>query len=691
MSTIPSFAVSAEPTQNNAVMVVTANGYQKKITDSPASISVISQQDLQTKNYMNLGEALSGIEGVDVRSDTGKTGNLSVSIRGMPSNYTLILIDGVRQSASTDTTPNGFGSMSSAMMPPMSAIDHIEVIRGPMSTLYGSDAIGGVVNIITKKNTDRWHGSFNVGHDIQEHDRWGDTSNVSFYTSGPVIKDKLNVVLRGQVKHRQGSSITSLNSSGSATRSPYPTESGNYTLGGKLSYNTHSWNTIWIDGHVARQKYDNDKDQLGPVGTSGGGYEDTLRYEENQLIVGHDTDLSIGDWHSDLSYTTTQTKGRLLTSQSIGPAYASAVGDKRELKNINTILNTKLVSNVGHGHVTTMGGQYWDARMKDGIVLTTTGETFKQKSYSLFGEDDWQIIDPLDLTVGLRYEHHDSFGGHFSPRAYLVWHALDDWTVKGGVSTGYRTPSLSNLHDGVSGITGNGTVSTIGNPDLDPEESTNYELGIYYQNDADFNANITFFVNRYKNAISSISVDSSTNTYVNIGKARVEGIELATAFPLFTPALNLSLNYTYTRSQQIGGDNNGAPLRSTARNMANAKLNWQVNEKFNSWLQAEYHGKTPRYTSNYRNLTSVQKQIMDEKGNLKDWTVINLGASYHLTEELTLNGVVNNLLDKDFTHMSTFGSGRNTEYAGDYFDTTRATTGTVMAGRNYWISMNYQF
>lgn len=143
-------AMAASAYAQDETMVITASGYEQKLTNAPASISVINQQELQTKNYSDLGEALSGLEGVDVRGGTGKTGGLDISIRGMPGNYTLILIDGIRQNASSDATPNGFDTLNTAMMPPLSAIDHIEVIRGPMSTLYGSDAMGGVINIITK-------------------------------------------------------------------------------------------------------------------------------------------------------------------------------------------------------------------------------------------------------------------------------------------------------------------------------------------------------------------------------------------------------------------------------------------------------------------------------------------------------------------------------------------------------------
>jgi outer membrane receptor for ferrienterochelin and colicins len=137
--------------ENDDVMVVTASGYEQKLREAAASISVISQEELSRRNYTDLASALSDVEGVDVNSTTGKTGGLDISIRGMSSSYTLILIDGIRQNGTSDVTPNGFGAMNTSFMPPLSAIERIEVIRGPMSTLYGSDAIGGVINIITKK------------------------------------------------------------------------------------------------------------------------------------------------------------------------------------------------------------------------------------------------------------------------------------------------------------------------------------------------------------------------------------------------------------------------------------------------------------------------------------------------------------------------------------------------------------
>ncbi|MCW2480815.1 TonB-dependent receptor [Candidatus Symbiopectobacterium sp. NZEC135] len=692
---VSALAITAAPygisAENNDVMVVTASGYEQKLRQAAASISVISQRELSQKSYTDLADALSDIEGVDVHSTTGKTGGLDISIRGMSSSYTLILIDGIRQNGTADVTPNGFGAMNTSFMPPLSAIERIEVIRGPMSTLYGSDAIGGVVNIITKKVPNEWGSTATLEHTFQENTDFGDSSKFSFYSGGALIEDKLGLSLRGSI-FRRGASQVESSSTGTelSKRGPNPVKSDNYTLGNKLQWQVNDKNALWLDGEIANQKYDNAENQLGTIGAAGG-YEDTLRYQRRKVTLGSDNYLSFGTWSSSLSYNKTENKGRLITNASV-PAATGLAGTKRVLENTNIILDSKLVAPLGDSHLLTVGGQYWDARMKDGIVLANNGKAFRQDAWSLFTEDEWRIVDPLALTFGARYEHQETFGGHVSPRAYLVWDAHDDITVKGGVSTGYKTPSLAQLHDGISGVSGQGAISTIGNPKLKPEESVNTELGIYYENQSGFGANATLFHNRFKNKINSEVIDSVTSTYTNIGRATTQGIELATIIPLWSDDWSLNMNYTFTDSEQKDGENKGASLTNTPRHMANARLNWNVNEKLSTWLKAEHRSKTARFTDNYENLSPANKVVYDNLGAyFKSFTVYNLGASYKVSKDVTLNGAINNLTDKDFTRTHVFAVGSGTTTAGDYFTSSQSTTGYVMPGRNYWLSVNVNF
>src|SRR5690554_7959411 len=142
----------------------------------------------------------------------------------------------------------------------------------------------------------------------------------------------------------------------------------------------------------------------------------------------------------------TETLGRTIPGDGVGTPYdeypSIIVGNDRELKSTDLIFDTKLVAPVGDSHITTVGAQWWDIKTEDGIAP----ETFDRQIWALFAENEWRMRDDLALTLGGRYEDHDAFGGHFSPRAYLVWNTTDNWTLKGGVSRGYKTPSVNALH-----------------------------------------------------------------------------------------------------------------------------------------------------------------------------------------------------------------------------------------------------
>src|SRR5690606_3716947 len=113
-------------------------------------MTVVTDAKLASQRNASLAEMLADVESIDIGGGVGKTGGLNISVRGMPSDYTLILIDGRRQNTPGSVTPNGFGETSSGFFPPVNTIERIEVIRGPMATLYGSDAMGGGIYINTR-------------------------------------------------------------------------------------------------------------------------------------------------------------------------------------------------------------------------------------------------------------------------------------------------------------------------------------------------------------------------------------------------------------------------------------------------------------------------------------------------------------------------------------------------------------
>lgn len=702
-------------------VVVSASGFEQKITEAPASISVISREELQQKRYNNLAQALGDVEGIDIGQGTGKTGGLNISIRGMPSQYTLILIDGRRQNAAGNVTPNGFNETSTSFMPPMSAIERIEVIRGPMSTLYGSDAMGGVINIITRKVGKEWTGSLTLDHTFQENRDFGETSNTSLYASGPLVDNLLGLQVRGSLFNREESDLSYGNGVEVSKRGPSPVEGRNNTLGARLTLTPHEDHDFALDVERGRQVYNNDECQLGTLdglnnactapSTSAAGYDDELRFEREQIALTHTARFQAGTLESSLMHNTTETIGRTIPGTIGTPtAVPGAIGgDDRELETTNLVLDSKFVAPIGESHIATVGGQWWKAEMTDGIAQTT----FEQKTWALFAEDEWRLRDDLALTLGARYDDHEAFGGHVSPRAYLVWNTTDNWTMKGGISRGYKTPDLNDLHGGINGVTGQGTVITIGNPNLEPETTTSTEFGVYFDSLEGFNANATLFHNKFKDKIATgdpvsnpLCAGNNGGTcaqQINIDEAVTQGLELAASWN-FAPAWTLSANYTYTDSEQKSGDNKGEPLTNTPEHLANAKLAWQTTDRLNLWLKSEYRGERARFTSKYENLAntngsySTNQSIYDTLGkNTKAYTLFHLGGSFKASENVTLNAAIYNLLDKDFvkgkayTTYANSGAANGTAYGTDYIQSTQSTTGVMEEGRRLWLSAVIEF
>jgi outer membrane receptor for ferrienterochelin and colicins len=708
-------------------LVVTAAGFEQKIVDAPASISVITQDDLMQKRYSNLAQALADVEGVDISQGTGKTGGLNISIRGMPSDYTLILIDGRRQNNGGSITPNGFGETSTSFMPPLSSIERIEVIRGPMSTLYGSDAMGGVINIITRKVASEWGGSVGIDHTVHENRGWGASTGTSIYAAGPLLENLIGLSVRGNVIDRAASKLEFGDGGAVSRRGAAAVDGRIFNAGARLSFTPSDRHYFYLDFERGRQVYNNDDCQLGTLDGRAGnavggctatnstaaGYSDQLRFHRDQVVLSHDAQLGFGSISNSLMYKLTETIGRTIPGtigQPFGADFPGMVGGApRELKSEDLVFDTRLLMPLGDSHRVSLGGQWADTKVRDGLAV----EEFSKTWWALYAEDEWRLLESLALTVGARYEDHESFGGHVSPRAYLVWNATDNWTFKGGAAQGYRTPTVNELHDGINGVTGQGRTLTIGSPHLEPETSVNTEIGAYFDNRDGFDANVTLFQTRFKDLISTgtpipnchseanpelpgcvsfgenFTQDSFAQS-TNIDEAETRGAEAGFGW-FFLPDWKLSANYTYTDTEQKSGVDKGAPLTTQAKHMANASLNWFATDRLTLWVRGEYRGARDRFTNLYDNLTPANRAIVDAAGKLKSFTQFHLGGSYRATENVTLTATIYNLFDKDFLTGQFYETGGDTLWASDYTQIGAGTTGTIQEGRRLWVSANISF
>ncbi|MDY6483574.1 MULTISPECIES: TonB-dependent receptor domain-containing protein [Acinetobacter] len=702
----PTFAETTTENQNHqlSTIVVSAAGFEQDIKNAPASISVVTKEDIERKNATSIADLLVDIPGVDVRNGVGKTTGLNISMRGMGADDTLILIDGRRQTTSTDVTPNGFAETSTSFMPPVSAIERIEVIRGPMSTLYGSDAMGGVINIITKKVSDEWNGNITVSGNVMESGAEADSWKTSFLLNGPLINNKLGLQLRGSYFDRSSSERVV---EGSTSRDPRPNTAENFDFGGKLTFKADEKNALWIDAFHSSQSYDNKDSRLGDLDwvkepNKAAGYKDELKFNRSQFAIGHDGDYNFGVWKSYISLSETETKGRTIPTEAFLAAQQinnPLIGTDRVLKNEDLIANTHLISRLDNHKITT-GAEYKKLIIKDNLTAHDPkgSEKFDKDSWSIYAEDEWTLLENLMFTYGTRYEKHSGFGGKFSPRAYLVWNTNDILTIKGGVSTGYKAPSAKDLFDGLINLRSQGRAHVFGNPDLKPETSTNYELGFNLQPTDKLNLSATGFYNQIKDVITSESITNNCTASrgcsrsINADKAKVYGAEVTLQYSII-PEWDIKAAYTYTKSKITDSNNPetvGSYYNNNPRNAFNLTSTWHINPAIDVWLQHEYKSSRVRYKEVPNSTELEELAIYNASGNeYSGYNLFNLGASYTVTDRLRLNMAVNNLLDKDFTENQTipYGSGDETQS----YKYLSGNEGTYIAGRNYWLSISYDF
>ncbi|NLY28065.1 MAG: TonB-dependent receptor [Alcaligenaceae bacterium] len=701
------FSVQAQQQGNVKQMetvVVTASGFEQVVRDAPASITVITREELEKKPFKNLGEAVEDVEGVSVERG-GKTGGMNISMRGLGPDYTLILVDGKRVNRnSSGSRPNGFGDVDTSFIPPLSAIERIEVVRGPMSTLYGSDAMGGVINIITRKVASEWGGSVKLEGTVQMNSDFGNSYSPSIYLSGPIKEDLLGVSVYGSYQRNLAGKETYPATEAEARSGDFTGDiSGNgfpdskiVNSGIRFALTPNRNNDILLDIEHGSQRYDNSNGQLGelsfktPAGIAGGGYETTQRYDKTRYGLSHQG--RYGDLVADSSiiYETTETKGR---TNPMSVPRLSTDGAPRKLQYDNLVLDSKWNwSLLDDTHNLTFGGQWREQKFQDGLV--TSPLDLKQWQWALFIEDEWRIVENFALTLGARYDQNEQFGGNWSPRAYAVWNAAPQWTVKGGVARGYRAPDLNIMTDGIIGLRGQGTMPILGSSTLTPEKSTSSELGLYYDDTAGTRANITFFHTSFTDKLLSNTVPNCRANRVpgcldlgnwrrrgqpvenffrweNVDEATVRGVELGGSLPL-TQNLVFSGNYTYTNAKRDSGIEAGQPLNSDPRHMLNMRLDWAMNEQMSSWVRGEYRAKQ---------FSHINDQGTEEY--YRPYWLVGVGGSYQLNKNVVFNASVENLFNKKFVDYGAYSTTGAPGWGNAYY--------SIQEGRRLWLSANITF
>jgi len=638
------WAQAADATTTMDTVVVTASGFEQRIQDAPASISVITREDLDKKFYRDLNDALVEVPGVIV---TGGGDRQDISLRGMGPKYTLILIDGKRQSSRETRTNSDSTGVEGGWTPPLSAIERIEVVRGPMSSLYGSDAMGGVINIITRKVPDEWHGEIRMDTTIQESSKSGDIYQGNFYLAGPIKNDLLGLQIYGQATQRDEDNIYN----GYRKRNAE-------SVTAKLALTPNRDHDIVLEATTMRQKF---QDTLGktveplPPGTA---------CPRTGCPASSETDYRSSKWA--LSHT-----GRWGWGVSDSYVQQEEFDNRsRQMKIKNLDLQTSWSLPLG-SHMLTLGGSYLSQRLHDqnGNQLPNGPSKVDRYQWALFAEDEWRLTESFAVTTGLRMDEDENFGSHFSPRLYGVWHMAERWTLKGGVSTGFRAPDLRQTVAGWGQTSRGGNM--YGNPDLTPEKSVTQEIGLLYDDGEGMSAGVTLFNNDFKDKITRVACPltqctdgpnqfgSDPTTYMNVDKAVSRGVEASLKLPLAAD-WSMTSSYTFTKSEQKSGQYKGEPLNQLPKHLFTTTVNWQPSDALQAWARVNFRGRESQPTTGPSSDALVAPS----------YTFVDLGGSYAVNKTVSVYAGIYNLFDKQVAY--------------DDF-------GYVEDGRRYWLGVGVKF
>ncbi|MEM8106766.1 TonB-dependent receptor [Morganella morganii] len=666
---VMSAATAAYAENKDDTIVVTASGFAQEMRDAPASITVITKEQLQNKPAANLIDMVKDVEGVSVIGGSLKP---DISIRGLSGDYTLIMVDGRRQN-SRESRPNGSGGYEAGFIPPVEAIERIEVIRGPMSSLYGSDAMGGVINIITKAVADEWHGSMGMGGIIQESKDYGNSANTDFYVSGPLIKDKLGLQVYGGLNYRREDKLLE----GTPRK-----DDKNITA--KLAFTPVEGQKFLAEVGRSTQEHTSTPGKSIDETTTRGGIVQKNNKSEVHNNRNHWALTWKGDWdeiNSEVSVYQENTIRKTNTGKwnKVSEDWVMAY-EARQPEVTNTVVDGKVTAFLP-SNVLTVGGQYQYAKLKDDSVIKnkqTVTEKMTAEQKALFVEDEFSVTDDLTLTGGLRMDDHEFYGKHWNPRAYAVYKLTDEITIKGGVAKAFRAPTLRELSPNFGTSTQGGAAIMYGNRDLKPETSVTEELGIAYDHESGFSASATLFNTEFKNKLTSYQVAGQTDPltglnmfiYDNVGKANIRGVEMASRIPV-AEKWNLNLNYTFTDSERKSDDEKlngkslkGQPLEMTPRHMANARLDWQYRPDMNFYTQANYTGKQ---------VWAAQRDGAKQPRERSGITTLDLGMTYQVMPNALLNFAVLNIANEKGDDIETNGNWQIDE------------------GRRYWANLKLNF
>lgn len=588
-------------------MVITATQTQHSELSAPASVSVVTREDLEALVIDDLADAVRYLQGVNISEGT-PYGRNEISLRGLDSDYTLILING-RRINSREALTSSYGNDFDLSSIPMSAIERIEVVRGPMSSLYGSEALGGVVNVMLRQPTSEWQTSVGVQYDTPTSGEGGETIKYNLYTSGALIEDKLlaNLIIDSSTRDAWRSDLK-------------PTvdaleDRNKISALANLQWLIDKRQDLQLDMSYADDDRESDWNNWGTVLTN----HQTAERISSGLT--HNGRWGWGDTRLRYYYENVD-----VTDNS------ALIADIGYISQTNNTLDGQATVLIGD-HLLTGGGEYRWTKLDNSRNILGDG-TLDDTQSALYLQDEFNLGE-LSITLGGRVDHHDVYGTEFSPRAYLVYNLTPNWVIKGGGGKAFKAPNMSQSQPDYIIPACRGACSVAGNANLAPETSVNYEISTQYQTEA-FGGTLTYFHNDVENKIITETWDRTPGailTYQNVNEAKINGWE-ASAWYDITADFSLNGNYSKTNAED---KQSGDPFTLTPEDSYNLQIKWLALEGLSTFMAYHYTGK--QYLR-----TNVES---DGYGSL------DLGANYQINASFTVKLGMTNLLDEERDDIAT--------------------------------------
>lgn len=622
----PACAAAAEaPPADDATIVVTASGAEQKASEVGQAISVVTADEIRQRQSVAVSDLLATVPGVTVSRNGGIGGTTTLRIRGAEGEQTLVLIDGVR--VNDPASPGGAFDFSSLLT---GNIDRIEVLRGPNSVIWGSQAIGGVVDIRTIEPGDDL--AVNARAEYGHRDQAQLVGNVSG-TFGPVAAS-----VGGGWFRTDGVSAYAPGVEKDAYR--------NYAANAKFRIALTDAVNIDLRGTYFDGKAD--QDGFAPPTFAFG---DTPEYAKSRQYTGYaglNASFLDGRFRNRIAFTYTDIDRKNLDPNSVPEATFTAKGriERYEYQGVLDLADpVQLV----------FGAEHEKSRLRSTSIFAFAPTLGRTNIDSVYGQAILKPFTGLTLTGGLRHDDHKLFGGKTTLGANFAYTPNGGSTVlRGTYAEGFKAPTLYQLQ------------SEYGNVLLRPEVARSYDIGVeqHLLEDAVIGS-VTYFRRRTRNQIDFVSCFSpplpaicatqnapfSGGIYDNIARARAEGAEFTL---LIKPveALEVRANYSYidTENRSPGNANFGNRLARRPKQTMSVLADYEF--PFGLSL-----GSTILHVGDsFNNAANTQR--------LDGYVLVDVRAAFAVTDRIELFGRVENLFDEQYRTVTDYGTIGRAAYAG---------------------------